>query len=108
MKITATRQFDALCIRYELLDYGVGHNDLSAVKFAHEVGLAISQVFKTLCAKGDRHGVAFAAIRGETEPHLEFLARVLPWRCDGLGCEKALISYQRNGGVDLRFNRPPG
>jgi Cys-tRNA(Pro)/Cys-tRNA(Cys) deacylase len=75
MKTNATRLLDALGYAYELRDYEVDVNDLSAVKVAGQIGLPPRQVFKTLCAKGDRRGHVFAVIPGDGELDLKALAR---------------------------------
>ncbi len=75
MKTNATRLLDTLGIRYEFRHYDVDPNDLSAVKVAGQIGLPPSQVFKTLCAKGDRQGHVFAVIPGDGELDLKALAR---------------------------------
>lgn len=75
MKTNATRILDSLGIRYELRDYTVDPDDLSALKVAAQIGMPPDQVFKTLCAKGDRHGFVFAVIPGDGELDLKALAR---------------------------------
>lgn len=75
MKTNATRLLDTLGLRYNLRDYEVDVDDLSAVKVAAQIGLPPAQVFKTLCAKGDRHGFVFAVIPGDAELDLKALAR---------------------------------
>jgi Cys-tRNA(Pro)/Cys-tRNA(Cys) deacylase len=75
MKTNATRMLDTLGIRYELRDYEVDESDLSAIKVANQIGLPPARVFKTLCAKGDRHGHVFAVIPGDAELDLKALAR---------------------------------
>jgi Cys-tRNA(Pro)/Cys-tRNA(Cys) deacylase len=74
MKTNASRLLDNLGIRYELRDYEVDPNDLGAIKVALQIGLPPSQVFKTLCAKGDRHGIVLAVVPGDCELDLKALA----------------------------------
>ncbi len=76
MKTNATRQLDRLGIRYELRDYEVDPDDLSAIKVASQVGLPPNQVFKTLVAKGDKNGIALAVVPGDAEVDLKALARL--------------------------------
>lgn len=100
MKTNATRLLDTLGIRYELRDYEVDLDDLSAIKVARQVGLPAGQVFKTLCAKGDRHGVIFAVIPGDGELDLKSLARVSENRSVELvhlDQLQALTGYVRGG-----------
>ena len=49
--------------------------DLSAQTVAAKIGLPIEQVFKTLLARGDRNGLCFAVIPGNTELDLKALAK---------------------------------
>ncbi|WP_394842686.1 Cys-tRNA(Pro) deacylase [Pendulispora brunnea] len=74
MKTNAARILDRLGIRYELKEYEVDESDLTAATVARKVGLPPEQVFKTLCARGDRHGVCFAVVPGDAELDLKALA----------------------------------
>lgn len=76
MKTNATRLLDKLGIRYELRDYQVDPDDLSATKVAAQVGLPPAQVFKTLVAKGDVTGIVMAVVPGDREVDLKSLARL--------------------------------
>lgn len=76
MKTNAARELDKLGIRYELRDYEVDPDDLSAIKVASQVGLPPEQVFKTLVAKGETTGIVMAVIPGNVEVDLKALARV--------------------------------
>lgn len=76
MKTNAARLLDSLNIAYELRDYEVDPDDLSAESVARKVGMPPEQVFKTLVAKGDRHGVCLAVVPGDQELDLKALARV--------------------------------
>jgi Cys-tRNA(Pro)/Cys-tRNA(Cys) deacylase len=76
MKTNATRVLDNLGIPYELRDYEVDPEDLSAETVAAKVGLPAEQVFKTLVALGDRNGACFAVIPGNSELDLKALARL--------------------------------
>ena len=53
MKTNAARALDALGIRYELRDYEIDPDDLTATTVARKVGLPPEQVFKTLLADVD-------------------------------------------------------
>jgi Cys-tRNA(Pro)/Cys-tRNA(Cys) deacylase len=74
MKTNAARILDSLGIRYELRDYEVDPDDLSAETVARKVGLPPEQVFKTLVVRGDRHGLCFAVVAGNAELDLKALA----------------------------------
>lgn len=75
MKTNAARILDALGIRYELRDYEVDPEDLSAEAVARKVGLPAEQVWKTLVARGDRTGVLLAVVPGDAELDPKALAR---------------------------------
>lgn len=75
MKTNAARLLDQAGIRYELRDYEVDLNDLSAIKVAHQIGMAPGQVFKTLVAKGNVTGIVMAVVPGDREIDLKALAR---------------------------------
>ena len=73
-KTNAARILDQLGIKYELREYAVDLEDLSAETVAAKVGLPAEQVFKTLVARGDRNGVCLAVIPGNTLLDLKALA----------------------------------
>lgn len=76
MKTNAARILDRLDIPYELRDYEVDPQDLSAEKVAAKIGLPPEQVFKTLVVRGDRHGVVLAVVPGNAELDPKALARL--------------------------------
>jgi len=76
MKTNAARQLEKLGIQFELRDYAVDEDDLSAESVALKVGMPPDQVFKTLVARGDRTGVLLAVIPGNFELDLKALARL--------------------------------
>ena len=76
MKTNAARLLDTLGVRYELREYDVDPEDLSAETVAAKVGLPPEQVFKTLVARGDRTGVLMAVVPGNGELDLKALARL--------------------------------
>ncbi len=76
MKTNAARILDALGIRYQLREYAVDEEDLSAESVARKVGLPLPQVFKTLVARGDRNGVCLAVVPGDTQLDLKALAKL--------------------------------
>lgn len=75
MKTNAARILDSLGITYELREYEVDPNDLAAETVARKIGMPAEQVFKTLLARGDRHGLCFAVVPGNAEVALRDLAR---------------------------------
>ena len=76
MKTNATRILDTLGIRYELREYDVDPNDLSAETVARKIGLPPEQVFKTLVVRGDRGDVYLAVIPGNQELDGKALAKI--------------------------------
>lgn len=75
-KTNAARRLDELKITYKLVEYPVDEEHLDAIHVAQEVGMPPSQVFKTLCVRGDKNGVMFAVIPGDGELDLKALAKV--------------------------------
>ena len=73
-KTNAARLLDQLKIQYELREYEVDPDDLSAETVAAKVGLPAEQVFKTLLARGDRFRLCFAVIPANAELNLKALA----------------------------------
>jgi Cys-tRNA(Pro)/Cys-tRNA(Cys) deacylase len=73
-KTNAVRLLDLLDIHYELREYEVDLDDLTAEAVANKIGLPSEQVFKTVVARGDRNGVCLAVIPGDTELNLKALA----------------------------------
>ncbi len=76
MKTNAARLLDVLGIAYEVREYDVDPDDLSALTVARKVGIPPEQVFKTLVARGDRQGVCFAVVPGDSELDLKALAQL--------------------------------
>jgi Cys-tRNA(Pro)/Cys-tRNA(Cys) deacylase len=75
-KTNACRILDGLGISYQLREYEVDADDLSAENVAAKVGLPPEQVFKTLAVKGDRNGIAVAVIPGNYELDCKALAHL--------------------------------
>jgi Cys-tRNA(Pro)/Cys-tRNA(Cys) deacylase len=73
-KTNAARILDSAGVVYQLREYEVDENDLSAPSVAEKIGMPAEQVFKTLVARGDRTGVLMAAIPANTELDLKALA----------------------------------
>jgi len=76
VKTNAVRILEDAGIGFELREYEVDPEDLSAESVAAKIGLPAEQVFKTLVARGDRNGVCLAVIPGDTELDLKALARL--------------------------------
>jgi Cys-tRNA(Pro)/Cys-tRNA(Cys) deacylase len=74
-KTNAMRALDQLGVAYQIREYEVDPNDLSAETVAAKVGLPPEQVFKTLAVDGDRNGICLAVIPGNTELDFKALAQ---------------------------------
>ena len=66
-KTNAARILDNLKISYEIKEYEVDLDDLSAVHVAASTGMDVKMVFKTLVCRGDKTGVLMACIPGDGE-----------------------------------------
>ncbi len=76
MKTNAMRILDTLGIHYDIREYEVDPDDLSAEHVARDIGMPPEQVFKTLVARGDRHGVLLAVVPADAELDVKALARL--------------------------------
>jgi Cys-tRNA(Pro)/Cys-tRNA(Cys) deacylase len=76
MKTNAARALDELKIAYELREYEVDPDDLSAETVARKIGMDLEQVFKTLVVRGERAGVVMAVVPGNAELNLKTLAKL--------------------------------
>ena len=76
MKTNAVRLLDSLNVSYELREYEVDPDDLAAETVAAKIRLPPEQVFKTLLARGDRNGPAFAVVPGNAELDYKALAKL--------------------------------
>ena len=74
-KTNAVRLLERLGVAFELREYEVDPEDLAAETVARKVGMSPEQVFKTLVARGDKHGVCLAVVPGNCELDLKALAR---------------------------------
>ena len=100
MKTNAVRLLDGLGIEYQLREYAVDPEDLAAETVAAKIGMPAEQVFKTLLARGDRHGLCFAVVPGNCELDLKALAAASGDRKIELAPVKelqALTGYIRGG-----------
>ena len=75
MKTNGARFLESLGIAFELREYGVDPDDLSAITVARKIGMPPEQVFKTLLTAGGDGSYAFAVIPGDAELDFKKLAR---------------------------------
>ena len=74
VKTNAVRALDRLGIKYELRQYEVNPDDLSADTVAAKIGIPPEQLFKTLAVQGDRNGIYLAVISATEELDFKVLA----------------------------------
>lgn len=108
MKTNAARALDRLGIAYEWLEYPADAAHEAAPAVAAKLGLAASQVFKTLVVRGDRNGIVFAVLPGDRQLDLRALARVRGDRSAAtvaLAEVQPLTGYVRGGVTALAARR---
>jgi Cys-tRNA(Pro)/Cys-tRNA(Cys) deacylase len=75
MKTNGARLLESLGIAFELQEYEVDPDDLSAITVAKKIGMPAEQVFKTLLITGGAGSYVFAVIPGDAELDFKKLAR---------------------------------
>ena len=75
MKTNGARFLENLGIAFELREYEVDPEDLSATTVAKKIGMPAEQVFKTLLTTGGPGVCVFAVIPGNEELDFKKLAR---------------------------------
>jgi len=108
-KTNAARLLDAAGINYELAEYVVDENDLSASTLAKTIGQNIEQIFKTLVLRGDKTGVFVAVISGNAEVDLKKAAKVSGNKSCAMVQQKELLGltgYIRGGCSPLGMKKP--
>jgi len=75
MKTNGARILESLGIAFELREYEVDPNDLSAITVAKKIDMPPEQVFKTLLTTGGLGDYVFAVIPGDAELDFKKLAR---------------------------------
>jgi Cys-tRNA(Pro)/Cys-tRNA(Cys) deacylase len=75
MKTNGARILESLGIGFELREYEVDPDDLSAISVAKKVNMPPEQVFKTLLTTGGPGVYVFAVIPGDAELDFKKLAR---------------------------------
>ena len=108
-KTNAARLLDAKGISYDLTEYEVDENDLSATTLAKKIGQNIEQIFKTLVLRGDKTGVFVAVIPGNAEVDLKKAAKVSGNKNSAMVQQKELLGltgYIRGGCSPLGMKKP--
>ena len=80
MKTNGARFLELIRIRFELIEYEVDPDDLSAITVAKKIGMPAEQVFKTLLTTNGAGEFVFAVIPGDAELDFKKLARAAAWR----------------------------
>lgn len=75
MKTNGARFLESLGIGFELREYEVDPDDLSAITVAKKINMPPEQVFKTLLTTGGTGSYVFAVIPGDAELDFKKLAR---------------------------------
>jgi Cys-tRNA(Pro)/Cys-tRNA(Cys) deacylase len=100
MKTNGARFLESLNIPFELREYEVDPEDLSATTVAKKIGMPAEQVFKTLLTTGGTGSYCFAVIPGNEELDFKKLARVAGLRKAEMASLKdvqPLTGYIRGG-----------
>lgn len=108
-KTNAARLLDAASIHYELAEYEVDENDLSATTLAKKLGQDVKQIFKTLVLRGDKSGVFVCVIPGNAEVDLKKAAKVSGNKSCAMVLQKELLGltgYIRGGCSPLGLKKP--
>jgi Cys-tRNA(Pro)/Cys-tRNA(Cys) deacylase len=108
-KTNAARILDALGITYELREYTVDPEDLTAITVAKKINMPIEQVFKTLLTKAHSGEHYFGVVPGDAELDLKKLSAAADEKKVELASLKEvepLTGYIR-GGVTLLGARKP-
>ncbi|GAB4359069.1 MAG: Cys-tRNA(Pro) deacylase [Bryobacter sp.] len=99
-KTNAVRLLEAQNISFELREYEVDENDLSAETVAAKIGYPPEQVFKTLLVRGDSGELYFAVLPGNAQLDLKAFAQAAGERkaeTVGLKELEPLTGYIRGG-----------
>lgn len=75
-KTNVARMLDQHKIDYELREYPVDPENLSATHIAEQIGENIKQVFKTIVLHGDKTGIFVCVLPGDAEVDLKKAAKI--------------------------------
>lgn len=108
-KTNVARLLDAKHVLYELAEYEVDENDLSAVTLAKKIGQDVEQIFKTLVLRGDKSGVFVCVIPGNAEVDLKKAAKISGNKNCAMVLQKELLGltgYIRGGCSPIGMKKP--
>jgi Cys-tRNA(Pro)/Cys-tRNA(Cys) deacylase len=109
MKTNGARFLESLGIPFELREYEVDPDDLSAISVAKKIGMPAEQVFKTLLITGGPNIYRFAVIPGDAELDLKKLAHAAGAKKAELASLKEvepLTGYIRGGVTVMAAKKP--
>ncbi|HEY1768025.1 MAG TPA: Cys-tRNA(Pro) deacylase [Terracidiphilus sp.] len=109
MKTNGARLLESLNIPFELREYDVDPDDLSALGVARKIGMPAEQVFKTLITTGGPGIHVFAVIPGDAELDFKKLARAAGLRkaeMSPLRDVQTLTGYVRGGVTVFGAKKP--
>jgi len=109
MKTNGARFLESLQIPFELREYEVDPDDLSALTVAKKIGMPAEQVFKTLLTADGHGSYVFAVIPGDAELDFKKLARAAGWRkaeMSPLKDVQPLTGYIRGGVTVFGAKKP--
>jgi len=108
-KTNAARILDGLGIHYELREYTVDPEDLTAISVAKKINMPIEQVFKTLLTRAANGEHYFGVVAGDVELDLKKLAAATDEKKIELASLKdvePLTGYIRGGVTVLGARKP--
>ncbi|HBL76552.1 MAG: aminoacyl-tRNA deacylase [Bacteroidetes bacterium GWF2_42_66] len=108
-KTNAARILDSQKIGYEMVEYEVTEDDLSAATVAAKVGQNVEQVFKTLVMRGNATGIFVAVVPGDAEVDLKKAAKASGNKNAEMVHMKELLNltgYIRGGCSPLGMKKP--
>jgi Cys-tRNA(Pro)/Cys-tRNA(Cys) deacylase len=109
VKTNGARFLESLGIAFELREYEVDPNDLTAITVAKKIGMPAEQVFKTLLTTTGAGDFVFAVIPGDAELDFKKLARAAGWRKGEMAPLKdvqPLTGYIRGGVTVFGAKKP--
>ena len=109
MKTNGARFLESLGIAFELREYEVDPEDLTAITVAKKIGMPAEQVFKTLITTDGRGAYVFAVIPGDAELDFKKLARAAGLRraeMVPLKDVQPLTGYVRGGVTVFGLKKP--
>ena len=109
MKTNGARFLESLGIPFELREYEVDPDDLTAITVAKKIGMPPEQVFKTLLVTGGKDIYRFAVVPGDAELDFKKLARAAGLRKAEMAPLKDVqpLTGDIRGGVTLFGARKP-